>query len=115
MSQDLPAEELDKAVSVGYSCSMRLGQKLRQLRQQQDLSQQAVADQVGVNRAYVAQLESGQRANPTLDLLVKLGKALGVTASYLIDDMGPLASRQRSGSTRARNSARRGGLHGAKG
>ena len=42
-----------------------------------DITQQSLADAVGVSRAYIATIESG-RANPTLDLVVRIAERLGI-------------------------------------
>lgn len=42
-----------------------------------DVSQQTLADAVGVSRPYIAAIESG-RANPSLDLVVRIADRLGI-------------------------------------
>lgn len=42
-----------------------------------DITQQQLADAVGVTRSYVARLESG-RANPSLEVVDRIGNALGI-------------------------------------
>jgi transcriptional regulator with XRE-family HTH domain len=42
-----------------------------------DVTQQTLADAVGVSRPYIAAIESG-RANPTLDLVVRIADRLGI-------------------------------------
>jgi len=42
-----------------------------------DITQQTLADAVGVSRAYIAAIESG-RANPSLDLVVRVADRLGI-------------------------------------
>lgn len=42
-----------------------------------DITQQALADAVGVSRPYIAAIESG-RANPSLDLVVRVADRLGI-------------------------------------
>ena len=42
-----------------------------------DITQQQLADAVGISRAYVARLEGG-RANPSLEVVDRIGSALGV-------------------------------------
>ena len=44
-----------------------------------------LADEVGVSQAYIAKLESGDKKNPTLDLLKKIAKALGVPVTELLE------------------------------
>lgn len=54
-----------------------VGRNVRRVRIAAGLSQAAVAERMGVDRAYVSGLELGQR-NPTIVTLWHLGKALGV-------------------------------------
>jgi transcriptional regulator with XRE-family HTH domain len=42
-----------------------------------DITQQQLADSIGVSRAYVARLEGG-RANPSLEVVDRIGTALGI-------------------------------------
>ena len=54
-----------------------IGENARRVRVLQDLSQEAVAARMGVDRAYVGGLERGER-NPTAITLWRLATALGV-------------------------------------
>jgi transcriptional regulator with XRE-family HTH domain len=47
-----------------------------------DISQQSLADAVGVSRAYIATIESG-RANPSLDLVGRVADRLGIEIDLL--------------------------------
>lgn len=58
---------------------------IKQRRTQLGLSQRALAKQVGVSDAYIAQLETRERANPSLDVLEKLAKALKVSVAELVE------------------------------
>nr|WP_091659441.1 helix-turn-helix transcriptional regulator [Massilia sp. PDC64] len=53
------------------------GQRLRELRQRQGLSQEAFADVCGFARSYMSRLERGA-GNPSLDAIQTLADALGV-------------------------------------
>ncbi len=57
---------------------------IKALRQEKGLSQKALADQVGVTDAYITMLEGGKRKNPSLEILKKLAKALGVPVTELL-------------------------------
>ena len=57
---------------------------IKTLRQEKGLSQKALAEQVGVTDAYITMLESGKRKNPSLDILKKIAKALGVPVAELL-------------------------------
>lgn len=62
----------------------RLGVVLQGLRARRGLSQQALAVRVGVSGAYIAMLETGKRRNPSLMLLQRLAKALGIPVTDLL-------------------------------
>jgi transcriptional regulator with XRE-family HTH domain len=63
----------------------RLSRVLKQLREEKDLSQRDLATRAGVTQAYVAQLEAGEKKNPSLDVLKKLARALGVPVGELLE------------------------------
>jgi transcriptional regulator with XRE-family HTH domain len=67
-----------------------VGENLRRLRTQRGLSLEKLAQQSGVSRAMLGQIELGQSA-PTINVLWKVASGLGVTFSAL------LTSQQRSG------------------
>jgi transcriptional regulator with XRE-family HTH domain len=62
----------------------RLGANVRRLREASDRSQEAFADDAGLHRTYVSDVERGTR-NPTITVVEKLAKALGVTLGALLD------------------------------
>jgi transcriptional regulator with XRE-family HTH domain len=62
----------------------RLGRNLRSLRQAKGLSQEAFAEEAGLHRTYVSDLERGAR-NPSLTVVDKLARALGVPAGRLLE------------------------------
>lgn len=55
----------------------KLGERVRFLRQQRNMSQEALADAAGIGRAYMSGIERGVRNCSTLHLL-KLARALKV-------------------------------------
>ena len=59
--------------------------RLKQLRQAQGLTQDALGKKVGVSYAYISMLESGAKTNPTIDTLKRLAKALKVTVGELVE------------------------------
>ena len=61
----------------------RLAANLRRLRSEKSLSQEAFADEAGVHRTYVSDLERAAR-NPTIRVVEVIAKALGVSASDLL-------------------------------
>jgi transcriptional regulator with XRE-family HTH domain len=55
-----------------------------QLREKRGLTQRELADKAEVTPGYVAQLELGMKKNPSLDVLKRLAKALGVPVTELL-------------------------------
>lgn len=62
----------------------RLGANVRRLRQARGLSQEAFADEAGIHRTYVSDIERGAR-NPTITVVERLAEALGVRSGALLD------------------------------
>lgn len=62
----------------------RLAKNLRQLRQENGWSQEAFADEAGLHRTYISDLERGAR-NPTITVVEKLASALDVPPGRLLD------------------------------
>jgi transcriptional regulator with XRE-family HTH domain len=62
----------------------RLAKNLRQLRQHKGWSQELFADDAGLHRTYISDLERGTR-NPTITVVDKVATALGVTPGRLLD------------------------------
>ncbi len=62
---------------------MTLGERIKQCRQQSGLSQEKVAELVGVSRQAVTKWETGQSA-PSTENLLRLAKLFGTTADLLI-------------------------------
>ena len=57
---------------------------IKQQRTKLGLSQRALAQRVGVSDAYITQLETRARINPSLDVLKKLARALKVSVAELV-------------------------------
>ena len=58
---------------------------LRQLREREDLTQEELANKAKVARSYVALLEAGRKKNPSLEILKRLARALGVPVTELLE------------------------------
>ena len=64
--------------------SQGLEQVIRSLREKKGLTQEELAFKAKVTPGYVAQLELGLRKNPSLDVVRRLARALGVRLSELL-------------------------------
>ena len=64
---------------------MSLGLRLRTLRKNTSLTQQKLADNVGVSRIYIQALESNRRV-PSIKLLYRLADELNATVNDIVDD-----------------------------
>lgn len=64
---------------------LMVGRNVKRLRIAAGLTQAALAERMGVDRAYVSGLELGQR-NPTIVTLWHITKALGVGLQALFDE-----------------------------
>ncbi|MFH1955067.1 MAG: helix-turn-helix transcriptional regulator [Pseudomonadota bacterium] len=59
-----------------------LGERIRDLRKAERLSQEALAERVGINPKYLGQIERAETA-PSLNTLCKITTACGITMSEL--------------------------------
>ena len=64
---------------------MKLHEKIYTLRKGQNLSQEALAEKLGVSRQSVSKWETGE-ATPEVTKLLSLSKIFGVTTDYLLND-----------------------------
>lgn len=71
-----------------------LGQKIKELRGRQGLTQARIAEYSGLTRSYISLLEIGQIANPSAEKLIRLAKALHVTPEVLFLAAGYVAEEQ---------------------
>jgi transcriptional regulator with XRE-family HTH domain len=72
------------------SASQRLADRVRELRQQQGLSLEALAEQSGVSRSMISLIERGE-TSPTAVVLEKLAVGLAVPFASLFDTPTPVA------------------------
>lgn len=66
---------------------MKTSEKIRQLRIEKGLSQEALGELVGVKKAAINKYETGRVINIKKSMLVKLADALGVLPATLLDDV----------------------------
>lgn len=64
----------------------KIGNKIRQLRQEKHLSQEAFADLCELDRTYISSIEKGKR-NVSIINLEKIANALNITLSTLFENL----------------------------
>jgi transcriptional regulator with XRE-family HTH domain len=64
----------------------RFGNRLRRLRKESGLSQEAFADKCGLDRTYISGIERGKR-NVSLRNIEVIARTLGVSISKLTDGL----------------------------
>ncbi|MCA6941730.1 helix-turn-helix domain-containing protein [Pectobacterium polaris] len=64
--------------------TVHFGQRVKTLRLQAGLSQEAFADKCGLDRTYISGIERGVR-NPTLEVIGVIADGLGIEFKYLFD------------------------------
>ena len=60
-----------------------IGKRVRELRLQQQLSQEKLAEMIEMSVPYVSYIETGKK-RPSLDALIRIANALGVTMDELL-------------------------------
>lgn len=63
----------------------RFGKAVRRRRRELDLSQEVLAEQAGLHRTYISEIERGE-VNPSLEIVDRLAKALNISISRLFAD-----------------------------
>ena len=63
--------------------SKKLGENIKKLRIQRGLNQQELCDLLGVDTAYLSNVENG-KTNPTLRTVEKIAKVLNVSVNKLL-------------------------------
>ncbi len=66
--------------------NMKMGFRLRKLREDNGFQQYEFADYCGISEAYYGRLERGEYS-PTIKILDKISRTLGITISELIKDV----------------------------
>jgi len=65
--------------------SPRIGRMIKRLRERREWSQPELAKRAKVSQAYLAEIERGTKTNPSLPVLRRLAKALGVPVTELLE------------------------------
>ena len=62
----------------------RIGTVLSEMRSRKGMTQVDLAKKAKVSQAYIARMESGDKKNPSLAIVQRLAKALGVSIPELL-------------------------------
>lgn len=62
--------------------SKKLGENLKQIRTNKNITQMEIAEKLGVNKSFISNIENG-KTNPTLSTITSLATALGVSTNEL--------------------------------
>jgi transcriptional regulator with XRE-family HTH domain len=92
LARSLPPTDDDAG---GDQVLREFGARLRLARDQSGLSQEAVADQLGVTQAHISQIESGQ-INVSLKTIARLAGAVGCTLSLHLLPPNPAPAEARA-------------------
>ncbi|WP_227318831.1 helix-turn-helix domain-containing protein [Cedecea davisae] len=76
-------------MKTSNSIQAQLGQRVKQLRLQKGLSQEALAERCGLDRTYVSGIERGVR-NPTLEVLHIIASGLNIDLASLFVFSDPI-------------------------
>ncbi len=71
---------------MAYRLGKSIGQRIRELREKQGLSQEQLAAKCGVHRTYVGMVERAEKSISVV-ALSKFAKALGTTMSSLLEGL----------------------------
>lgn len=72
------------------------GRRIAEAREQRELTQEQLAERVGVSRSTIARIETGA-ATPGLDVGLAIARALGASAEKLLEEWGALMARPATG------------------
>jgi len=62
----------------------RIGKQIKYLRNRVNMTQEVLAEKIGVHQTYIGKIESG-KSNPSALLLYRISRALGVELKELFD------------------------------
>ena len=61
-----------------------IGEKIKQLRNEKDLSISELADRAGVAKSYLSSIERNIQSNPSIQFMEKISQVLGVSVNELL-------------------------------
>lgn len=79
---DLYIHNIDMAYRISAKTLILFGKNVRKIRESQKRDQVTIADEAGIDTSYFARIERGE-ANPTLEVLYAIVKALHITSSKI--------------------------------
>ena len=85
------ADDLTREGSLDQDFLGRIGSRIRELRSEQGLTVQQLADRAQISRRLLTQIEHGQ-ANPSLVAVTRIARQLGTDFTALLPDTGEPAS-----------------------
>lgn len=63
----------------------QFGENVRRIRRARDVTQEKLADDAGIHRTYLSKIERLGQGNPTISIVARIAKALGVSPGSLLD------------------------------
>ena len=63
-----------------------IGEKIKRLRNEKDLSISELAEKAGVAKSYLSSIERNIQSNPSIQFMEKIGHVLGVSVNELLRD-----------------------------
>ena len=63
---------------------IKVGEAIRAKREEKQISLVDFAGQIGISPGYLSQLENGRKANPNLEVMLKITRALGIEIDMLL-------------------------------
>jgi XRE family transcriptional regulator, master regulator for biofilm formation len=65
--------------------TLRLARMMKRTREARGINQAELAKKARVSQGYVSKLEAGAQRNPSIDILKRLARALGVPVTELLE------------------------------
>jgi XRE family transcriptional regulator, master regulator for biofilm formation len=65
--------------------TLRLGRMVKRMREARGLNQAGLAKKARLSQGYVSKLEAGAQKNPSIAVLKRLARALGVPVTELLE------------------------------